>query len=248
MVGIHAIDSRSSLHDAIFNLWHEKAVEAEINSFIIPNRFNSYKKYKQTNKPRNGDLICSQMRSMFLDGFGLTFSDDQIRVFNAFQNSCLPLIYGDDWPEQKARVLRERGLLREESYTLVNMARRNGKTFSVAAAAASLVLCVPGCKIAIFSTCKRTSQMMLQAVTDMFERAFKRGTHVKEQDFLVLSKNMETICFQGPDGTRRTVGSFPGSAKAVQVRTRFFYCGACERVSDLRRFNSRRLSFPYVNW
>lgn len=59
--------------------------------------------------------------------------------------------------------------------------------------------------------------MMLQAVTDMFERAFKKGTHIKEQDFLVLSKNMETICFQGPDGTRRTVGSFPGSAKAVQV-------------------------------
>lgn len=218
MVGIHAIDSCAAFHNSIFNLWNEKAQLEEKNAFVIPNRFNLYKKFKQKNKPRNGDLLCAQMRALFMEGFGLVFSDDQIRVFNAFQNSCLPLIYGEDWPEQKARVLRERGLEREESYTLVNMARRNGKTFSVAAAAAALVLTVPGCKIAIFSTCKRTSQMMLQAVTDMFERAFKKGTHIKEQDFLVLSKNMETICFQGPDGTRRTVGSFPGSAKAVQVR------------------------------
>lgn len=217
MVGIHAIDAGATFHNAIFDYWNEKAAK---NVCVIPNRFNLHKRHKQQNKPRNGDEICAKMRSIFLEGYGLKFSEDQVRVFNAFQNACLPLIYGDDWSEQKARVLRERKLDREESYTLVNMARRNGKTFSVAAAAAALVLSVPGCKIAIFSTCRRTSQMMLQAVSDMFDRAFKNGTHVKQQDFFVLSRNMETICFQGPDGTRRTVNSYPGSAKAVQVRER----------------------------
>lgn len=214
------------------DLWNQKADAYDELTRVIPNRFEAQRLHKAKNGQRNGDAICARMRDIFIHGLGLQWSDDQIKVFNAFQNSCLPLIYGPEWPEEKARVLRERGLKREVNYSLVNMARRNGKTFSVSGAAASLALAVQECKIAIFSTCKRTSQMMLQAVMDMFDRAFKVGTHVKEHDFQLLSRNSETICYQGPDGSRRTVGSFPGS---VKVRFPFFWVCVCERICYLVR-------------
>jgi hypothetical protein len=102
--------------------------------------------------------------------------------------SCLPLIYGETWPEEKTRVLHEWGMKRESMYSLVNMARRNGKTFVTSATAAALLLCVPGIRIAIFSTCKRTSGMMMEAIMEKLEMAFERGTHVSRQDYVVVSK------------------------------------------------------------
>jgi hypothetical protein len=162
---------------------------------------------------RRGDELVQNVRDMFFKGLGIKWGDDQIRVFTAFLSSCLPLIYGDTWPEEKTRVLFEWQMNREIMYSLVNMARRNGKTYVTSGTAASLLLCVPNIKIAIFSTCKRTSQMMMSATLDMLEMAFERGTHVKRQDFVVVTKNMESVCFEGPDRTKRLLGSFPGSVR-----------------------------------
>lgn len=80
------------------------------------------------------------------------------------------------------------------------------------------MLSVPGVKIAIFSTCKRTSQMMLSAAMDMIEKAFELGTHAQRSDYLVVTKNMESVMFEGPDGTKRLLGSFPGSVRVSESR------------------------------
>lgn len=225
------INFASALHDALVQQCDAEAEAAMEEARQVLERFSMTRKVRAEQVERSGDLICERMRDIFLNGFGLKWSDDQIRVFDAFQNTCLPLIYGADWNEEKARVLRERGLDREVQYALVNMARRNGKTFSVSGAAAALALSVPNSKIAIFSTCQRTSQMMLQAVMDQFDRAFDKGTHANRQDFLMLSRNAETIIFQGPDGTKRIVGSFPGSVRVRRGARRqreggvFLLCG-----------------------
>jgi hypothetical protein len=134
-------------------------------------------------------------------------------VFNAFLASCLPLIYGASWDDEKTRVLAEWKLNRHCMYTLVNMARRNGKTMVTSGTAAALLLCIPNIKIAIFSTCKRTSQMMMSASMDMIDKAFDKGSHVQRTDFVVLTRNMESVMFEGPDGTKRLLGSFPGSVR-----------------------------------
>lgn len=55
--------------------------------------------------------------------------------------------------------------------------------------------------------------MMLTAATDMIEKAFELGTHADRQDFTVVTKNMESIIFEGPDRTKRQLGSFPGSVR-----------------------------------
>lgn len=109
------------------------------------------------------------------------------------------------------------------------MARRNGKTYVTSGTVVALLLAVPGIKVAIFSTCKRTSGMMMQAIDDMLRKAMDIGTHCNDQDFQTVSKNMESIVMVGPDGTKRIVGCFPGSVRVSNISFLcFFSCaGMC---------------------
>lgn len=59
--------------------------------------------------------------------------------------------------------------------------------------------------------------MMLNAITDMLEKAFEMGTKVNRQDYQVVSRNSETIVFLGPDGTKRSIGSYPGSVRVSEI-------------------------------
>lgn len=173
------------------------------------------KKIAARNAPgvRAGDDLVEATKDLFHNGMGLKWGDDQITVFYAFLTSCLALIYGATWGASKARVMRRWKIDNESPYTIVNMARRNGKTFVTAGTAAALVLTIPNIKIAIFSTCKRTSQLMMTAILEQIERAFEAGTKVKRQDFRVISRNMEQVIYEGPDGTRRQISSYPGSVR-----------------------------------
>jgi len=160
-----------------------------------------------------GDQRWERIKDIFLNGLDVEkWSEVQIKIFYAFAFCCLPLIYGDEWEQNKSRILDEWNETAAYYYALVNMARRNGKTFVTSGFAAAFFLAME-VKIAIFSTCKRTSQMMLEAVKDRIEGAFANGTRIKKQDYASVMENMETIVFTGPDGTKRIVGSFPGSVR-----------------------------------
>lgn len=212
------IDSNAAFHNTMVKYWSIEEREFFRDTRIIPDRYAVLEQTLKTRTERQGDLLVEKVKDVFHNGFGIKWGEDQIRVFNAFLASCLPLIYGNTWPDEKTRVLFEWNMQREIMYSLVNMARRNGKTYVTSGTAAALLLCIPNIKIAIFSTCKRTSQMMMSATLDMLEAAFEHGTHVNRQDYIVVQKNMESVCFEGPDRTKRILGSFPGS---VRVRKPF---------------------------
>lgn len=157
----HIIDSNIAFHNTMVKYWKTEEQEHLKATRIIPTRIQQVADARKLRSTTNGDALLAKIKDVFHNGFGIKFGDDQIRVYNAFIRSCLPLIYGDTWPEEKTRVMAEWDMKRECMYSLVNMARRNGKTFVTSATAAALLLCVPGIKIAIFSTCKRTRQALL---------------------------------------------------------------------------------------
>lgn len=171
---------------------------------------------------RRGDRILAAMRDTFHNGLGIEWGEHQIRVFNGFVFSSLALIYDTEWADNKARVLKEWKEERECPYTVVSMARRNGKTFSTSGVVVCMLLCIPNVKVAIFSTCKRTSMLMMQAIMEMLDKAFERGTHADRQKFTQVSKNMESLVLEGPDKTRRQLGCYPGS-----VRVSMCLCFGC---------------------
>lgn len=207
------VDAALCFHGPVFEYWRQQEARYNRETRIIPNRMEQLVNQLKTIKLRQGDALVAKVKECFHNGLGIRWGDNQIKIFNAFLAACLPFIYGDTWAEEKARVFKEWGLERERMYCLVNMARRNGKTFVTAGTTAALLLCVPNMKIAIFSTCKRTSQMMLTAAMDMIEKAFELGTHVKREDFVTVTRNMESVVFEGPDRTKRQLGSFPGSVR-----------------------------------
>ena len=155
----HIIDSNAVFHNLMVKHWTDEEKCHLQETRIIPNRIQQVANALKSKSTTSGDALVAKIKDVFHNAFGIKFGDDQIRVYNAFIKSCLPLIYGESWPDEKTRVLAEWDMKREAMYSLVNMARRNGKTFVTSATAAALLLCVPNIKIAIFSTCKRTSQV-----------------------------------------------------------------------------------------
>jgi len=214
------IDTATALHARPLEQWAQAEREYLANQRRVPDRYEMLCEQLAQVGLRKGDAIVQRIRSLFHTGMGgIKWGDAQIRVFNALLASCLPLIYGATWPEEKTRVLREWHLEREQMFNLLSLARRNGKTYSTSGAAAAIFLCVPNVKILVFSTCKRTSQMMMEAIMDRLNNAFDSGTHVSKRDYTVITKNMERIVLKGPDGTLRTLECLPGS-----VRVSGFVC------------------------
>lgn len=221
MVGTFVVNTSAALHGPLVRFWSREEKRHQGKCARIPTAFQRIVSEAAAKSQCNGDELMQKIRECFFHGLGIKWGEDQVRVFNAFVFSCLPLIYGEEWAENKARVLEDWGETRECPYTVVSMARRNGKTFVTSGTVVAMMLTIPGIKVAIFSTCKRTSQMMMQACVDMIEKAFELGTHANRQEFTQVMKNTESIIYEGPDGSKRVLGCFPGSVR-VSIFFSFF--------------------------
>ena len=164
-------------------------------------------------KKTNGDVILEKMQDLFLNGFGIVWSPVQVKVFQALVDSLLPRIYIGEWEQVKGRVMAQRKIDRLCQETLVNMGRRNGKTWTVSGAAAAALLTVPGITVAVFSVGKRQAGMFMTSTIEKIELAFKRGTHVKKQGYNKIQQNQETLIYEHPEGGKQILSCLPGSTK-----------------------------------
>jgi hypothetical protein len=233
------LDTTTLFHAPLFDHWKREEEAFQRVANYIPNRFQQLDDKLKLRGTRVGDALVARVRDVFHNGFGTKWGDDQIRVFNAFLASCLPLIYGDSWQEEKTRVLKEWKLQTVPMYSLVNMARRNGKTYVTSGTAAALFLCIPGIKIAIFSTCRRTSQMLMTCCLEFVERAFEKGTHIQREDYNLVTKNTETVLYEYK-GAKQQLGSFPGS---VRVKSNICFICLYVFVSWLQNFSGKFIFF-----
>lgn len=79
-----------------------------------------------------------------------------------YLQAILPFIYGEEWEAVAYRVLREHGLEKIRSEVLAMAPRRMGKTISIAMLVAAVITCVPGIRVAVFSTGRRASTFLTQ--------------------------------------------------------------------------------------
>lgn len=210
---LRAISSSHVLHQPMLQYWTKQEGEFErITVQHLTQTRYARAGNKTTRAGFSGDELVAQVKHVFFEGYGVKWDDNQVKVFTNGLAACLPYIYGDTWRDHQNRVLKEWGLKQVMMYLLVNMARRNGKTFVCSGLVCALLICVPNIKVAIFATCLRTAHLFMSAVVEMMERAYAKGT-IRKEDFFPLAKNMETVVYQGPDGSKRTVGCFPGSVR-----------------------------------
>jgi len=159
-----------------------------------------------------GDKILYKLNDLFHNGMGVLWSPVQITIFNAAVDSMLPKIYGVHWDSVKSRVLKARGLDKVSQELMIQMARRNGKTFGTAGIAAAFLLVIPGVQIAIFSVSERQSKMLKVEIDNRINAAFENGTHVVRDDFTKIETNKEKWIYKmNATSTKQVLGSFPGS-------------------------------------
>jgi len=96
---------------------------------------------------------------------------------------------------------------------LINMGRRNGKTWVTSGTVAAIFLMVPGVSIAVFSVGKRQAELFMQAAVEKIELAFEKGTHVKKSDYNVVRCSQEMLVYEHPMGGKQILGCYPGSSK-----------------------------------
>ena len=141
------------LHNDMVRHWTKEHEEYSRNK-MVKTRF-ARAEGLGSQQQANGDILLRKVEDLFFNGMGVLWSEVQCRIFYALIDSCLPRIYGSEWEHVKTRVMKERGLDTLQQETLVNMARRNGKTWVVSGAAAALLLVVPDISLAVFSVGKR---------------------------------------------------------------------------------------------
>lgn len=210
------IDTNALLHNNAYD-YYAKEYKKELKQHKLERRSTTAIKSTRKGSSANGDDTIQKIRKLLETGFGIQRSEIQVKIHKAFLEACLPKIYQGSWDENKPRILREFMIKKLMQEVLVVMPRRRGKTFATAMMAAALILTVPSCSVAVFSTGERTARMLMNVVRDMIERAFNRGI-VSREDFQIDTDNKESLVFIGPDGTKRVLGCYPGEFLWIDIR------------------------------
>jgi phage terminase large subunit-like protein len=125
---------------------------------------------KQKMDKSDGDILLESIRDEFINKLGVQWSEIQIKIFDAFLKSCLPLIYKDE------------PILAATSETLVLTSRRVGKTYIASAIAAVLLLKLINVSVTVFSSSTRSTQLLAAQIIDVIKKVYP-----------------ETICEVQPD-------------------------------------------------
>jgi len=209
------LDTAKILHEPLVEFWtNEVVIFKTTRKHGLKSRFQRACAASNINNAR-GDILLGKVQDLFHNGMGIKWSEVQLRIFRAFIDACLPKIYGEEWEEVKQRVLSQRGLDCLQQETLVNMARRNGKTFVTSGTAAALFLIIPNLSVAVFSTGERAAKMLMTATLEKIEAAFDLGTHVNREGYGLMSKNKEMLVYKHPLGGKQVLGCYPGSVKVI---------------------------------
>lgn len=204
------MDINKLLHEPAADYWLQchKSYEKNVK-YNIKTRFDYL---GVETKKQKGEILIKKMYDLFVHGFGIKWSDAQYKIFNVFIDGMLAIIYDEDWDDLKEKVLKERKLSEYIQEVLINMARRNGKTWIISACVVVAFLLIPKMTVAIFSPGKRQSGMFLQSALDKIDAAFQIGL-VKKSDYKQIKRNETELVFELPDGSRNSITSLPGSIK-----------------------------------
>lgn len=122
-----------------------------------------------------------------LNSFGLIRTKQQRQFHEAGILGSLQHIHGQTFERGRIKIMKKRKLKELRTEILVVTPRRYGKTTMVAMLAAAFLLCIPGIRIAIFSTGRRASQSLM----DLIVHFIMKIDGGKER---ICLKNQERLC------------------------------------------------------
>lgn len=157
-----------------------------------------------------GDMIYQKLISC-LDAMPLKLSYLQKLFITLSLNVLAPIIYGDEWRNRTAEVMKRRGWADLNPLMAAVCARRFGKTIAVSILSAMLMLCVPGVQIAVFAPSHKQAVALLKSAVDILK------SHPWWGNYRVHSDTQQKVEIIGPDGTIRSIAAYASKHK-VRLR------------------------------
>ena len=140
-------------------------------------------------------------------------SMQQMHVEELYVQSLIPFIYGDEYKENEANIKKENFIEFIKSYTMAELSRRNGKSYSVGHLVSAALRCVPNIEIILIAPAIRQAVMLrkkyvepmfFNEVLKRFPCDWKRGPNNSEEFIVII------------DGTPRSLVVLP----AIERTTR----------------------------
>lgn len=140
----------------------------------------------------------------------LTLSKQQRHIIEEFVRSCVIKIVGqDNFERNPPFFMRETKKSTQECLSIVITPRRFGKTTATAIFVAAVLLTVPQVVVAIFSTGRRASALLLAKIHQIVN-----GVPGEKR---ILACNQETLKIRGGDvGDVRTCHSYPSNLATLK--------------------------------
>lgn len=153
-----------------------------------------------------GDMVYQKLISC-LDAMPLKLSYLQKLFITLSLNVLAPIIYGDEWRNRTAEVMKRRGWADLNPLMAAVCARRFGKTIAVSILSAMLMLCVPGVQIAVFAPSHKQAVALLKSAVDILK------SHPWWGNYRVHSDTQQKVEIIGPDGTLRSIAAYASKHK-----------------------------------
>jgi hypothetical protein len=153
---------------------------------------------------------AAQLGEMFrlLDSFGLQRSKVQKQLHLGMTGAVLQRIFHMESDAEMKVAMTIHRIKSDKQQFMAITPRRFGKTTAVAMFVAALALAVPGITVAIFSTGRRASNLLLQQVKSLL--LCVPGAAAK-----IISSNVETLHMADGSMTSK-ISSYPGMARTLR--------------------------------
>lgn len=152
-----------------------------------------------------GDKLLDAMDRFFSK---LYRSPQQKAFHKAFLASCLRIIYGDEYENQKHRVMAKYKFKSRKQQVLVCAPRRMGKTFSTAFFCIVFAILISGVELSIFSPGKRQSVALMGVIVDFLSK-------LGESD-RILRRNEEKLQIRALDGKISKINAYPSAVRTLK--------------------------------
>jgi hypothetical protein len=175
--------------------------ESICSDYAMASRQVLRKRKRCDEKPSGHDVLVAVHNT--LDAMPFTRHKHQRLFHEEFLKSITPFVFGASYEMEYPSILRNNSWVSLQPNVMIITPRRWGKTTCVAMFVAAVALCVPESKQCIFSTSRRTSQLLLGMVLGLVQR-FKP---------VITRSNQESLFVAGDDFDVRTIYSFPSNEK-----------------------------------
>lgn len=204
-------DDGSHLYKACENYYHEKQ-KKDLERLKKKYRSISDRYIPPTKRPRDNedyDLV-GDARIMNINKYlnSLYRSPQQKEFHRTFISSCLRIVYGDEFENNKHGIMKKYNFHSRKQQVILTAPRRFGKTFSVAFFCVAFAISIPGVEISIFSPAKRQSVALMGVIVDFLKKL--------DESNRVVIRNEEKLKLQSLNGEISRINAYPSAVRTLK--------------------------------